>query len=179
MGGSEETKLKVKGYLETATNVAVLLVAIIFLAGFVWSLVPHKRRPQIRPDIGLHQGTVLQQPANVDYTAAPRTLLLVMNTECHYCQESLSFYKKLANLSAVARKTQIVGLFPNSKTVVGEYTQRNQLNFKTVSSPEFQFAKSLGTPTLILTNNKGEVLDFWIGKLSEESELEVVKAVDP
>lgn len=30
-----------------------------------------------------------------------------------------------------------------------------------------------GTPTLILTNDKGEVTDYWVGKLSPEKESEV------
>jgi len=169
----------VKGYLETVTNLAVLLVALVFLAGFAWSFfVPKtKVRPQIRPEIGLRKGNVLHQPAGIDYNAAPQTLLLLMNTECHYCEVSLPFYKKLATSSSIVNNTKMVALFPNPQTKVGDYAQKNELNFQTISSPDFQLLKMLGTPTLILTNSKGEILDFWIGKLSAESEQEVLKAL--
>jgi len=171
----------IKGYLETVTNVAVLVVALIFLTTFAWSFVVSKTkvRPQARSEVGLRKGSVLRQPPSVDYSAAPQTLLLVMNTECHYCNESLPFYKKLAFSATTDRRTNIVALFPNSQMTVSEYAQKNDLNFQTLSSPDFQLGKMLGTPTLILTNTKGEILDFWVGKLSEESEQEVMKAISP
>jgi thiol-disulfide isomerase/thioredoxin len=116
----------------------------------------------------------------IDYTAAPQTLLLLMNTDCRYCKESLPFFEKLAmsnNKTQVAKQTKIAAIFPNFLTQVREYVEQNELDFQTISSPDFPLVKMLGTPTLILTNSRGEILDFWIGKLSDESEQEVLKAV--
>ena len=147
----------IKGYLETVTNVAVLLVALVFLTTIGWSFVASKTkvRPPVHPETGLRKGNVLRQPASVDYNAAPQTLLLIMNIECHYCNESVPFYKKLATFTNTARRTKMVALFPNSPTAVSEYTQQNELSFQTLSSPDFELGKMLGTPTLILTNTKG------------------------
>src|SRR5437762_699042 len=119
MGDTKETKLSlnnVKRYLETITNVAVILVALVFLTSFAWSLFAPKAkgRAQILPERGLRKGNVVQQIDNVDYNAAPQTLLLLMNTECHYCAESLPFYKKLAtSIRIVTKETNMVALFPN------------------------------------------------------------------
>jgi hypothetical protein len=35
-----------------------------------------------------------------------------------------------------------------------------------------------GTPTLILADSSGRVLDFWVGKLSREEEQQVIAAVE-
>jgi hypothetical protein len=35
-----------------------------------------------------------------------------------------------------------------------------------------------GTPTLILTNDKGEVTDFWVGKLAPDKEVELINKLN-
>lgn len=35
-----------------------------------------------------------------------------------------------------------------------------------------------GTPTLILTNEEGEVRDFWVGKLTPDKEMEVINKLN-
>ena len=35
-----------------------------------------------------------------------------------------------------------------------------------------------GTPTLILTNDKGEVTDYWVGRLTSDKEIEVINKLN-
>ena len=35
-----------------------------------------------------------------------------------------------------------------------------------------------GTPTLILTNEKGEITDYWVGKLTPDRETEVINKLN-
>src|SRR5688500_13287777 len=102
MADIKEEKSKVsiaKSYLEIITNVAGVLVAAVIVFSFASSFFVQRRTAQ--PQVGLRKGIVLGQIANVDYNAAPQTLLLLMNTECRYCEQSLPFYKKLAATNGV------------------------------------------------------------------------------
>jgi len=56
----------------------------------------------------------------------------------------------------------------------------NQLGIRGIevrSSPLEDVSVS-GTPTLILLNNKGEVTDFWVGKLTPDKEIEVINKLN-
>lgn len=160
-------------YLEISTNIAVLLVAVALLAALISArfAVPGKTTFER----GLHKGQAMPKLLGIDYSAAPRTLLLSLSTKCHYCEESLPFYKRLIDEQhRSAEKLSLFALFPNSETEVKDYQKRNQLDLKYVANVHPSSIDVAGTPTLVLVDAEGKVSDVWVGKLSSADEQEVM-----
>ncbi len=168
---------KWKSRLEVVTNVAVLLVAVTVLSALVWTYF--QRSPKLQMQSGFQKGQSLPQLPTVSYGNSPQTLLIAMSTTCHYCSESLPFYKQLikAQQQQSGRATHIVAVFPNSEGEVKQYVQRNQLNVDNVTDVNFKALNVSGTPAMLLVDKNGKVVDFWFGKLSSDDEQQVIKAV--
>src|ERR1700694_2276034 len=163
-----------RNYLEIATNAAVLIVALLIISVFVGAYFV-KTSPKPRPDAGLRVGQTFSPVAGVNYNDAPKTLLIAMSTQCSYCAASMPFYKKLVDSQHGDHPaTHVVGILPGSEQEIREFVQQQQLNIDTKVAD----LRGLGlnaTPTMVLVDSHGKILNFWIGKLSPESEAEVLK----
>lgn len=169
-------KSKVKQYLEVSTNLAVLVLTLVVLTVLARGYFVNKQRPAIQN--GLQKGQPLTHLSNFDYGSSPQTLLIVMNTGCSFCAESMSFYRQLVKAQHEnGNMTRIVAVFPNTESEVKEYLQQNQLQIDAIPNVDFRLLNVSGTPTIILTDNRGKILDFWIGKLPEETGFQIIKAI--
>jgi hypothetical protein len=100
-----------------------------------------------------------------------------MNIECHFCTESISFYNKLAEPQQGVKAARIIAIFPNEEGEVKKYAQYNRLQLETISGVNFKALNISGTPTMILVDDSGKVVDFWIGKLSKDNEHQIIKTL--
>ncbi len=173
----QEQEHKLKSYLETVTSIAVLLVSILIISVFTTSFFVNN--PKLQFQSGLQKGYPLTQPQTVIYSHSPRTLLIAVNTKCGYCNASIPFYKQLAESQHDNRTTHIVAVSTEPEDVLKQFLSQNQLDITAVPSVNFSDYNIMGTPTLILVNSNGQILDFWTGKLSQETEQQVLKAVKP
>jgi thiol-disulfide isomerase/thioredoxin len=166
---------KLKTRLEVATNIAVLLAAVAVLITFAWNVYRARQpSPQLRP--GLQKGVTLGPLRGLNYSDSPRTLVVTMNTHCGYCAASVPFYNRLAELERGNGKAlRVVSVFPNSDDEVREYASLTQLHLDTIAMADFAALNLAGTPTLILVDEGGKVLDFWVGQLSEDAEQHVLE----
>jgi thioredoxin-related protein len=164
---------KWKHHLEVATNVAVLLAAMLLISTFVWNYLARTQKPKLQA--GFQKGQSLTRLPAINYSSSPQTLLIAISTTCHYCKESLPFYKQLADAQQQrGRATHIVALFPNSENDVQQYVQQNQLNLETIAGANFKALNISSTPTMLLVDKDGKILDFWVGKLSKNDEQQVI-----
>lgn len=166
-----------RSYLEIATNISVLIVAVALLITLV--SVRLTRSPGVSGfDSGFRKGEILPSLPSIDYGGTPQTMLIAMSTRCSYCKESLPFYKQLVEeQSKRSDATRVVAIFPNNETDVQQYKQQNQLNIDSFAGVNLSALKIAATPTIILADSSGKVRDFWIGKLSKEDENQVLKAM--
>ena len=165
-----------KNTLEIATNIAVVLVAIAALSTLATNKLLSPETPTFIA--GLQKGKPFGEVSRVDYRGSEQTLLIAMNTNCSYCQESLPFYRKLADTQPPGNKSlRIVALFPNKAEQVAKYVRANQFNIDTVADVDLRGLGVSGTPTMILVNNKGEVKNFWLGKLADKEAEEVIRSL--
>jgi peroxiredoxin len=166
---------KVKSYLEVATNIAVLIVAMIVVGVFAQSYF-FGGPPTIKA--GLQRGSTLAALPKLNYSSSGKTLIIALNTECSYCTESLSFYKRLAETQPAGNNAlRIVAIFPNSEDDVRRYAAHNQLRLEIISAVDFRALNLVATPTLVVVDQSGRILDFWVGKLSESNEQQVIESV--
>ena len=160
---------------ELLANVAIILVALL-LGGVLVKryLLPQAPSPQAQARI--QPGTKLSVPG-VEWDKNERTLLLVLSTGCHFCTESSPFYQRLAQEKAKKGGVGLVAVLPQS---VGE--SQNYLNGLGVSVDDIKQAgldavQVTGTPTLILADRTGAVVESWVGKLPAEKEAEVLNRI--
>lgn len=102
-----------------------------------------------------------------------KTLIMAMQTGCHFCNESMPFYRRLIEATK-DKNIKLVAVFPSS---VEESTAHlDSLGIKNLEVKQIPLANMQvrGTPTLILTNGNGEIINFWVGKLPPEKEAEVI-----
>lgn len=157
-----------KSTIETAANIAVVLVAIAALSSLAIVILVEPTATNLRK--GLAKGDSFQGKIKADFSNNQQTLLIALKTNCLYCNDSLPFYQRLVQQASSGDKPlRIIALFPESAETAAKYLKENQLKMEVVSEVDFNSISIPGTPTLILLDNT-EVKDFWIGTLSKADE---------
>jgi hypothetical protein len=176
---------RIRNYLEVATNAAVLLVAVLILSAFALSYFSGRNSGRTATDgpsrtvtEGLQRGQQIPSIGGIDYSSSPRTLLIAMNTQCGHCTASIPFYNQLAELKWNGKPPlHIVTAFPNPSENVRQYLEQHQLKLESRNSVDLGQLKIPGTPTMILVDANGHIVDFWVGELSPETQKKVVQSL--
>jgi hypothetical protein len=128
------------------------------------------------PRKALRPGVIINDTTDLGFWRAPKTLVMVTASTCHFCSDSMPFYQRLIPLARQSG-ARIVAL-------TGEPTEQNQAYLKnngivvdSVSPIQSSAIAVPGTPTLILVGQSGTVFDSWTGKLAPKWEAEVLAAV--
>jgi len=172
-------KAKAKERLEILTNIAVLLVAVAILAVLALNYIGGQK-PVPRIVEGLQQGQQFPTISGVAYTGAASTLLIAMSTKCAYCTQSIPFYNQLADMK-INGKTSLraIAIFPNSDDEVQRYAQQHQLKTEHKSSIDFEQLKLTATPTMVLVDQNGRVVNFWVGALKPDAQQQFLNSLEP
>jgi thioredoxin-related protein len=162
---------KVSQKIELTANVLIIVVAVLLVGVVVQkyffgssSNPPTRLQPTVGSKINVPE---------VDLSAQPKTLLLVLQKDCKYCTESADFYKRLLEKTQ-NKNIKLVAVLPGKIEESKTYLDKLGINNLEVKQSSLDNLQTGGTPTLILTNNKGEVTNFWIGKLPADKEDEVI-----
>ena len=162
-----------KTKLEAMANVTVIVVAL--LVGFVVLRGKISSPPTAR---SVAAGDRIAQIAGLDWSRHQRTLVLALNTGCHFCQDSAPFYQRLIHAQRLgADDLEIVAVFPNDEEVVQQLVKHERLTLRIVPGVPLEKLGVNGTPTLLLVDRNGRVERTWVGLLTPREELEVLSAV--
>ena len=131
-------------------------------------------RPK-RPPMGRVITKGQQLPVAEYLPGADRALLVVLSTKCRFCTESASFYARLTE----KRFDNIVFVFAESSSAGEEYLKGLDLWRPATRIARLNLTEIgvTATPTLILLDRGGKVLDSWIGKLDETRERDVIASL--
>jgi hypothetical protein len=164
--------------IETAANVAIILVALVagsvlikrhFLGG-----PPHAAEPTPAPGKQPIVGTRLNLEG-VDWTKSKQTLLLALAKGCHFCSESAPFYRKLAEETSGRSDVRLIALFPRETTSEARtYLDELGVSVSEIKQATLDAIGARGTPTLVLADSGGRVIDSWTGRLTDEKEVELL-----
>jgi len=155
-----------------AIVLAVVLIGNFFARNYLWPPKP----PGIE-DYRIAAGTTVSLP-DMDWAQNGETLLLVLRKGCHFCEESAPFYQRLTKETATIRNLKLVAVLPHEVSDSTQYLHDLKVPINDVRQAGFETLGVKGTPTLILINSKGEVVDSWAGKLPAEKENEVLKRLE-
>ena len=159
--------------IELLANVAIIVVALL-LGGV---LVKRYLLPQAEStpaQARIQPGTKLSVPG-VEWGKNERTLLLVLSTSCHFCTESSPFYQRLAQEKARKGGVGLVAVMPQSVDESQKYLNDHGVSVDDIKQASLDTVQARGTPTLILADRTGTVVESWVGKLPAEKEAEVLK----
>jgi hypothetical protein len=167
-----------KTYLEVTTNIIVLLVALVVLGNFAWVHLTKETNQPSPLGGGLRKGGAFSPIPSVDYAKSPQTLVLALSSRCDHCNESIPFFKQLiAANTGKGDSTRIVAVFPEKAEEVWAYIAQEQLNLIPIPGIDYKALNLPGTPSTILINREGKILNFWIGKPSKDVEKEIMESV--
>ena len=162
--------MKVK--IETAANIIVILVAVVvgsvFLKDRFFSTPPEPNE--------VKAGDRLANLDGWNWGSQDQTLVLALRKGCHFCEDSAPFYQRLTTQQQGDSTSAILAVFPDTADAVKEVVQSEGLRVHALAGVPLERLKISGTPTLLLVNRSGTVVNAWIGMLSPRQELEVMKA---
>jgi thioredoxin-related protein len=164
----------VKAKIEVIANLTVVLLAVVVGSIFVKDRF-FNPGPQVNE---VKAGDRLAHLDGWDWGAHDRTLMLVLRKGCHFCEDSVPFYQRLvATQLQDGSTTALIAVYPDTEDAVKEVMKSEGLNVRGLAGVPLEGLKVSGTPTLLLVDKSGRVLNTWIGVLSPRQELEVMKAV--
>ena len=158
-------------YLERIANVAVIVAVVVFLFMV------------FRGDIGSHQspqdpskeliGKTITLPG-VPFSKTRNSLVVVVSTACHFCKDSLPFYKQLGEKAC--GRLNMIAVLPQSEVEAQKFLQDAGVHATQVVSASLDSIGINGTPTVLLVNEKGKIKRAWIGKLDEKGQESLLTA---
>jgi thiol-disulfide isomerase/thioredoxin len=154
----------VKRYLLPSTSQA--MVAAPVAPG---SLPPSSSRKQ-----SIEPGTKISL-AGIDWSKGERTLLLALSTTCHFCTESAPFYQRLQQQKR--DDIRLLALLPQPLQESRVYLDNLGVRVDDLTQSPLKSVGASGTPTLILIDNQGAVIDSWVGKLSNDAAEKVIALI--
>ena len=154
----------------------ILLVALVMAAKIMGFL----ERPLIFAEATTSQALGRRLSAQDSrWQKSDRTLVLVLRRGCHFCEESMPFYRKLSQLRSKNQiKANIVAEFPDDEASVRFLMKSQNLSFEAVPNVPTSQLLVDGTPTAMLVDRKGDVLQTWDGRLSTRQEEALVTALE-
>jgi|GEM_PF-586002 len=176
--GSESSGHRVAGRLESLTNVAVLIAAVLVAVYFAVLFLGRFRTQDQdhHAEAGLH----LALPSAYTFSAHERTLIMAIQDGCRFCEESMPFYSKLTKeLNTGCADAGVVAVLPNPAPTADALLKRFGLQIPRLADTSLASIGVTGTPTLLLVDRDGVVSNVWVGKLSSEDESQVLAAIDP
>jgi hypothetical protein len=156
--------------LASASNAVFIAVALL-LAFFVI-------RNQIRPDPSEEAGKyflgkTLQIP-NVDFHASPTTVLLMLSSRCGYCRESLPFYRIISD-NRKAGNIRVIAVFPNNLEEGKTFLSSQGVVADQIVEASFDALNVSAIPTIALADERGTVLQAWVGMLPKSKQKSVLQ----
>jgi hypothetical protein len=159
--------------LELAVNISIIVVAVLVGGVLVDRyLIRPSREPESR-DVRVKAGTKLTLPG-VDWDQRNPTLLLVLSTDCRFCTESATFYQQLLREKAKQGRGTVIAVFPQTVEVAKKYLDGLSVAVDDVRQATPVSIGARATPTIVLVDGTGAVVESWVGKLRSEQESAVL-----
>jgi len=165
-----------KRRIERVATILTLICAIFVIINLVRLNAKigatSRRVPLVQPEIVGKEISVLKDSAG----KIKKTLVLFINPGCRFCEESFEFYRNLASLAADRKDIQIVAVTNLPAEMGSAYLRTTKLGIEKALGRSQVSLPLRGIPTLVMLNERGVVVRFWIGKLSSAEESEVIRA---
>lgn len=154
---------KLSSRVDLATNVLTIIIALVFIGLVAQRYLIATEKSAVSPTLGSKVSV-----EGFDPSKNSKNVLLVLMKGCRFCEESMDFYKDLIPRS-LEQNQKVVAIFSEDTKDAEAYLE----HFGITDLP-ILYVRSLssidvsGTPTVVVTNNAGEITGVWDGKLSKD-----------
>lgn len=159
--------------LNVAANVllAVALLALIVMAAKRFSFTDHETKAYLSDD---GSSVIL---ADIDLSKSPLTVLLALRTTCRFCEQQTPFYRRLIK-EAQSKNVSVIALFQEELVSAHDYLRAEEIDITNVLQVRLRRLGITETPTLLVVNQKGEILSKWVGRLPLPTESHILDMLD-
>lgn len=159
--------------LETATH--VFLIAVCCLAGGLLIEQRFFSGADDGPAPGL-VGREVKLPG-ADWQAAPVSVLLQISSTCHFCNDSMPFYRQLmAARQSAGAKVPVIVASADAVAVMQEHLAEQQVSVDRVLHSRLEGFGTV-TPTVYIVDSKGLVKRVFVGELNSSGQKELLSIV--
>jgi peroxiredoxin len=160
--------------LERAANIALMLTCVA-VAGQL-GYINYARSTASTLAAPYRAGERIVDTPDLSLRTQRTTLLLMTASTCHFCAESMPFYRRLTAAAGKAG-VRVVAVSRESPARNRAYLAENGVLPAAVGSMESNHLRGEATPVLVLVGKDGIVAKTWAGKLGSNSEQEVLDTV--
>lgn len=160
--------------IELIANIAIITVAILLSYVLVKRYVFEPGRAEPLVSANQHLRSQKINLSGVDWSKSEKTLVLAISSVCHFCTESAPFYRQLAEAH---EGTRLVAVLPQTIEEGKLYLNKLRVNIDEVIQAPLSSIDVNGTPTLMLVDRNGTVIDTWVGRLPAVREAEILAYV--
>lgn len=164
--------------LEVVANILIVIVAVLCLF-LLWQKYFRAQPPSqtteqsSRPAPKVPPVGSTVSGVDVDWSKNKKNVLLVLQVGCRFCSESADFYQTLIQQTK-DKGVSVLAVLPQSKEEARKYLDNLQLSNLDTKQAAMSTLDVSGTPTLIVTDDKGQITNVWVGKLAPEKQNEVL-----
>jgi len=158
--------------LQTLANIASIIVSVLLSVVLVKVFLLPQKGPApnlTQPHAGMN---MKQSLPGIDWARNNRTLVLALSTQCHFCNESAPFFRRVAD--EAGKDLRMVAVLPQSTAEAQTYLTNQGVRVDEVRQAPTNSIGVTGTPTLLLVNSAGVVTHVWVGKLQPDQEAEAL-----
>lgn len=166
--------MKIKSKFDALVNVLVL-VSFVSLVGFLGYRLLQPRADSYKEEFAA--GKLFGRVDDLREDRFEKSVILILNTECKFCGESVGFYNRLVQSGFNSESRQVVSLFLQPEEIVTSYVEDNNLLTRNIPSASFTQLRVGATPTVVIINNKRIIERAWFGRLDPEQEQEVMNVL--
>lgn len=165
-------------YLDRIANGAIIVAVAVFLVLVArGEFTRHKiTAPPTPGSATALVGKTISVPG-VQLPGGQDSLVLGISANCHYCEDSLPFYKELT--AQAKGKVNVVAVLPRPQSEAEAFVKDAGLTGTRVVSGSLTGIGVYGTPTLLLVDGKGKVKSVWVGKQDDAGQQKILAAVLP
>jgi hypothetical protein len=155
----------------------VFYVCLLFLAGltFVVFRIPFRgRSSEVSPKT--FQIPVLKPP--YDWSKRSPTAVIAIRDGCHFCEDSAPFYRHLVTMEQQGEiKAHIIFVLPDDQSIGKLDIPKNAADSQVFYNVALKSFGILGTPTILLVSNSGQIVRAWQGELTLHEENRAISSL--
>lgn len=162
--------------LEAIANASVIAVSIAALSLLIEHRITQTRdsSPTQAQSAKQLEGRSLRL-AGADWAGAPLTLVLQLSSDCHFCTESMPFYRRVVStVSTSSHKIPLLVASSDHHEVAEAYLNSEHIPPQHILQLESGGALTLATPVIFFVDSVGVVRKSFVGKLDASAENDVL-----
>ncbi len=161
--------------LEITTH--AFLIGVCCLAGGLLIEQRFFSEPDTAPAVGNLVGREVKLPG-AEWQSAPISVVLQISSTCHYCNESMPFYRQMmAARQAAPAKVPVIVASADAVAVIEQHLADQQVSVDKVLHSRMEGFGTV-TPTVYIVDSKGMVRRVFVGELDSSGQKELLSIVE-